>query len=441
MNIQLSENFSIKKIILYALPNIGTMLAITSFQMIDGFFVSNWLGVLPFAAVNLTFPLILIFAAPGFMIGSGGSAIISKSKGEGNIEQARKYFSMLVATLLIFGIFFSAIIFIFLPEILILIGASEELIPFCLEFGRTTILFLPCFLISLSFQSLWVAAEKPTIGFRLALLQGAVIIFLDWLLIVQMNFGIEGAALATSLGMFSFMAITLKYFSQKNSSGLHFVKFSFDIKKILKICYNGSSEMMDAVSVNIIELLLNLQLMRLIGEIGVAAFGVYTYVNEFFLSIFFAFSTTAITIIGYKFGEKNFSEIKSLLKKNIILNITSGIILTSSAIFLAEEIAKIYVGYDEKLFELTTKVLQTCSLTFIFYGFNLFASAYFTAQEKSSISATIAFFQSLIMPIIFIFLLPEIFEAEKIFYALPLATFSTTIFAIFCLCKKKLTDD
>ena len=346
----LKEHFTCTKILVFALPNIGTMLAITSFQMIDGFFAANYLGVNAFAAINLVFSLIMVFAAPGFMIGSGGNAIISKS--EGRLEQARKYFTMLVCVLLADGILCGVLMWLFLPEILILIGASEELMPYALEFGRIMFIFLPCMLTSTAFQSLWLAAGKPALGFRLSLLEGAIIVALDWLLIVQMGFGIIGAALATSLAMTTFTIITLKYFSRPNSSGMHFTRFTFDIEKIIGVCYNGISEMADAVSGNIIELLMNLQLMKLIGEVGVAAFGVFSYVNEVFLSIFFALSTATVTLVGFNYGRGNFSEIRSLVKKNAAMTIVLGVIMATCGVIFSEEIAKIYVGYDEAAYVL-----------------------------------------------------------------------------------------
>lgn len=436
MAISLDEHFTCKKILRYALPNIGTMLAITSFQMIDGYFVSNFLGVMSFAAVNLVFPLVMIFAAPGFMIGEGGSAIIAKMKGEGNIPKAREYFSMLVAVLLLGGFLVGAAMYFFLPEVLKLIGASDELIPYGLEFGQIVFLFLPCLLISTAFQGLWIAAEKPVNGFRLALLQGLVIIFFDWLLIVQLGFGIDGAATATVLGSLTFTLITLFYFSRPNSSGMHFVKFKFRPKEFLKICYNGSSEMVDAVSINIVELVLNLQLMKLIGEIAVAAFGVYAYVNEIFLSIFFAISATSITLVGYNYGRKNFEELKSLRRNNIILTLSLGVILTAAAFLFSDEIAYFYLGYDPASYELTIKVLRTCSLMFLLYGFNIFVSAYFTGIEESSLSAAMALLQSLIMPVTLILVLPEIFGADAIWFSLPLASLVTALFAVFLLIKK-----
>ena len=436
MEINLDEHFTCKKILLYALPNIGTMLAITAFQMIDGFFVSNWLGVMSFAAVNLVFPLVMVFAAPGFMIGSGGSAIISKLKGEGKLSTAREYFTMLVFALLAGGIFFGASMYFLLPKILELIGASKELIPYCLKFGHIIFFFLPCLLVSTSFQSLWIAAEKSVTGFRLALLQGLIVVFFDWLLIVQFGFGIEGAAAATVLGMLTFTVITLAYFMRPNSSGMHFVKFRFKPKEFLKICYNGSSEMVDAVSVNIVELVLNLRLMQLIGEVGVAAYGVYAYVNEIFLAVFFAISTTTVTLVGYNYGKKNFSEIKSLRQKNITLVLSLGVILTALALFLSKEIAALYVGYDTETFNLTAEVLKTCSLMFLLYGFNIFVSAYFTGLEESSFSACIAFLQSLIMPIFFIMTLPELFGVNSIWFSLPAASLATSFVAVLFLLKK-----
>lgn len=431
----LKEHFTCAKILVFALPNIGTMLAITSFQMIDGFFAANYLGVNAFAAINLVFPLIMVAAAPGFMIGSGGNAIISKTKGEGKPERARQYFTMLVFVLLADGILCGVLMWLFLPEILVLIGASEELLPYALEFGHVMFVFLPCMLTSTAFQSLWVAAGKPSLGFRLSVLEGAIIVALDWLLIVQMGFGIDGAALATSLAMLTSTIITLKYFSRPNSSGMHFTRFDFDVEKVIGVCYNGISEMADAVSGNIIELLMNLQLMKLIGEVGVAAFGVFSYVNEVFLSIFFALSTTTVTLVGFNYGRRNFSEIRSLVKKNAVMTIVFGVLMTSCAMIFSEEIAKIYVGYDEAAYEMTITALQTCSLMFLLYGFSLFVSAFFTGMERGSLSALIAFMQTLIMPMFFILVLPELFGANAIWFSEPLAILMTAILAARLLLK------
>lgn len=431
----LKEHFTCAKIFVFALPNIGTMLAITSFQMIDGYFAANFLGVNAFAAINLVFPLIMVFSAPGFMIGSGGNAIISKTKGEGRLEQARKYFTMLIFVLFADGIICGVLMWLFLPEILVLIGASDELLPYALEFGRILFVFLPCILTSTAFQSLWLAAGKPELGFRLSVLEGVIIVVLDWLLIVQMNFGIDGAALATALAMTTFTIITLRYFLRPNSSGMHFTRFNFDLEKVIFVCYNGISEMADAISVNIVELFMNLRLMKLFGEVGVAAFGVFSYVNEVFLSIFFALSTATVTLVGFNYGRRNFSEIKSLTKRFSAMTITFGVLMTACATIFSEEIAKIYVGYDENAYKLTITVLKTCSLMFLLYGFNLFVSAFFTGMEKSTLSAIIAFMQSLIMPIFFILLLPELFGANSIWFSTFFATLMTSILALRLLLK------
>ncbi len=431
----LKEHFTCAKILVFALPNIGTMLAITSFQMIDGFFAANYLGVNAFAAINLVFPLIMVFSAPGFMIGSGGNAIISKTKGEGKPERARQYFTMLVFVLLADGILCGVLMWLFLPEILILIGASEELMPYALEFGRIMFVFLPCMLTSTAFQSLWLAAGKPSIGFRLSVLEGMIIVALDWFLIVQLDFGIDGAALATALAMTTFTVITLRYFSRPNSSGMHFTRFNFDVEKLISVCYNGISEMADAVSGNIVELLMNLRLMKLFGEVGVAAFGVYSYVNEVFLSIFFALSTATVTLVGFNYGRQNFSEIRSLIKKFSVMTITFGVLMTACVMIFSEEIAKIYVGYDEVAYKMTVTVLQTCSLMFLLFGFNIFVSAFFTGIEQSSFSALIAFMQSMIMPIFFILLLPELFGANSIWFSTPLAILVTAILSARLLLK------
>ena len=436
MAVSMDEHFTYRKILRYSLPNIGTMIAITSFQTADGYFASNWLGVVPFAAVNFVYPIVMLFSAPGFMIGSGGSAIISATKGEGSPGKAREYFTMVVIALLLTGVLTGGIVYFLLPGILRVAGASDELMPYCLEFGHILLLFLPCMLISTAFQSLWVAAEKGTTGFLLSLLQGLVNVFFDWLLIVQLGWGVIGAALGTALGITVFTLITLAYFMRPNDSGIYFVRYHFEPKTFFGICYNGSSEMVDAVSANIVELVFNLRLIQLIGEIAVAAYGVYAYVNEFFLSVFFALGTTTVTLVGYNYGRKNYGEIRSLRNKNTVLTLSIGVIMTLAAWLFSEGIAGVFLGYDQEVHVLTTQVLRICSLRFLIYGFNIFVSSYFTGLQKGTISAILAFLESLIMPVLSILILPEIFGIKAIWFTLPAASLVTMVVSALLLVKK-----
>lgn len=435
MKIELADHFTYKKILLFALPSIGTMLAITSFQMADGFFVSNWLGVLPFAAVNLTFPALMLAVALGFMLGEGGSAFVAKAKGEGDLEKARAYFTLLVAVLLAGGACLGLLLHLVFPELIRLLGASEELLPYCLRYGDVMFMFLPFMLVMTAFQSLWVMAEKAELGFRLSLMQGALNVFLDWLLLVELGWGVEGAALATGLGALAFTAATLWYFRKANASGLHFVKFSADFRQLGKICYNGLSEMVDAVSVNIVEVLFNLQLMLLIGEVGVVAIGVYSYVSEIFLSVFFALSTTTVTVVGYKYGAEDFEGIRDFLKKTLVLTLCFGAVMTAAGIFFAPEIAELYVGYDREAWELTAWALKICSLGFFLYGFNIVAAGFFTGMEEGTKSATLAFFQSLAAPIACIYLLPKFFGPESIWFSTPIANVLAAILSVCFLAR------
>ena len=432
MKIELSDHFTYQKILLFTLPSIGTMLAITSFQMADGFFVSNWLGVVPFAAVNLTFPVLMLVVAFGFMIGEGGSAFVAKAKGEGNLQKAREYFTFLVAVLLACGVFFGVLMHLVFPELIRLLGATEELALCCQRYGNVMFLFLPFMMVMTAFQSLWVMAEKASMGFRLSLMQGAVNVCLDWLLLVELGWEVEGAALATGIGALAFSAATLWYFRRPNDSGLHFVKFRMDIRQLGKICYNGMSEMVDAVSVNIVELVFNLQLMLLIGEIGVVAIGVYSYVNEIFLSVFFALSTATVTVVGYKYGAEDYDGIKDFLRKSVVLTLCCGAAMTAAGIFFADEIAELYIGYDREACEMTTGALQICSLGFFLYGFNIVAAGFFTGMEEGTKSAALAFFQSMVAPIACIYLLPKLFGADSIWFSTPIATVLAAMLSI-CL--------
>ena len=279
-------------------------------------------------------------------------------------------------------------------------------------------------------------AEKSETGFYLSVVQGVTHVILDWLFIVVLEYEIEGAATATGLATVVNTVITLWYFSRPNASGLHFVHFRFDLYRLAKICYNGISEMVDAVSVNILELVYNLQLMLLLGQLGVAAIGVHSYVGEVFLSVFFAINTTTVTVVGYKYGAGDFDGIRDLMKKNIVLTLGLGFVMTAVGVSLADDIATLYLGYDPEAHAFATRALRICALEFFLYGFCLVTSGFFTGLDRGTISAVIAVCQSLIAPIIFIYLFPVLFGADNIWYAAPAATVVGAILGTAFLIKK-----
>ena len=434
--IELSEHFTKRKMLLYSLPSIFESFATTSFQMVDGYFVSNLLGLVPLVAVDLIAPVFFLLYALGFMFGQGASALIAQVMGEGNQKRGCEIFSMTTAIMLIFGAVVGVLAALLMPTLSRLVGASDNSIGYCVEYGRILVLFLPVFLINSGFMSLWITAEKAWYGMIVSAINGAVNVVLDWLFMGPMKMGVDGAALATALGALISALITIVYFWRPNRSTLRFTRFSFrDLRELAQICLNGASAMVDSVASNLVALMMNSQLLRYLGEMGVAAMGVYTYVSEFFLAVLFGISSTAITVVGYKYGEKNRKELDGLVKNNTVLTLLFGIGLCLLFIACAEPVARIYVGYSAETCAITVRALRILSLGCILFGFNLFVSSFFTGMGNGLISAIISLCGSLLAPLAMMFVVPTIFGGDNIWYALPLSILITTAVCVICLHK------
>ena len=432
--IELSDHFSYGMILLYSLPAIGETLGITSFQMVDGYFVSTFLGVTPFAAVNFVSPIFFVLYGIGFMFGSGTSAIVAQHMGEKNMVLANQVFSMSMAALTLIGIVIGALATLFMPELSVLAGATESTLPYCSIYGRLLTIFLPVQLINGAFLTLWVTAEKAWLGMAVSVANGGLNVLMDWFFMGPLGMGIAGAAWATSLATVITSVFTFVYFFRPNSSSLRFIRFGTgQMRELIQICTNGFSEMTDSISANLTQLVMNHQLIQLIGEIGVAAMGVYSYVVEFFMAVFFGIASTSITVVGYKYGEKNKKELESLLRKTTVLTFGLGVMMYLSFALLARPIAGFYIGYDDAAFELTARVLRISSMGCLTAGFVVFSSSFFTGLEDGRTSAIIAGCNSLVLPVGMAFLLPAMFGAEAIWYAFPVASFITAILCVFFL--------
>lgn len=420
--IQLSDHFNYKTMILFSLPSIGEALFTTSFQMVDGFFASNMLGVTPFVAVNLISPIFYILYSLGLMFGTGTSAAVSKLLGSGDKHKANQVFTEAVFVMTIVGIVLGAITTIFMPQLSILAGATEEEFDYCVTYGRLLTSFLPSYFFVEAFVTLWITAGKAWIGMLVSALNGCINIFLDYLFMGPFKMGIMGAALATSISATVSAVIIIIYFARKNKSELRFV--SFEIKKVRgigQICINGLAEMLGGIAVNITAIFMNNQLVRLMGESSVAAFGVYNYVCEFFMAIFFGICSASVTVVGFKFGEKNKKELDSLVKTNSILTLVIGGAMCLLSVVLAGPISTVFVGYNEEVFALSVSVLRITSFFYLAYGFVLFISSLFAGIGKGVISTVIALCLTLIFPMVMIYLFPVAFGTNSIWWAIPVS--------------------
>lgn len=440
MRIQLSDHFGYKKLMRFTLPSIAMMIFTSVYTVVDGFFVSNFAGKTPFAAVNLIMPVLLILGTVGFMFGTGGTAIVAKTCGEGDVKRANRYFSLFVYVAGGIGVFLAVLGIFFIRPIAVLLGASGELLENCVVYSRIILLALPFFVLQMMFQSFFVAAEKPGLGLVVTISSGMANIILDAVLVTLLprEWKLAGAATATAVSQTVGGVIPLVYFFRKNSSILRLGKTEFDGKAILKACINGSSEFMSNISMNIVGILYNMQLMKYAGENGIAAYGVMMYVSMIFSAAFVGYSIGTAPVIGYHYGAGNTGELKSLLHKSLVIIVGFSAGMVIAAELLAQPLSGVFVGYDEELLNLTVSGFRIFALSFGFMGFGIFASGFFTALNDGLTSAAISFLRTLVFETAAVIILPVFLGINGIWCSVAVAEFTSVILGgIFLGIKKK----
>lgn len=438
MTIKLSDHFTYKRLLRFVFPSIIMMIFTSIYGVVDGLFVSNFVGKTAFAAVNLIMPLIMLLGTFGFMVGAGGSAIVAKTLGEGDKKRANRYFSMLVYTTLIVGIALAVAGEIFIEPIAYAMGARGEMLDNCILYSRISFISLPMFMLQNVFQSFFVTAEKPKTGLTVTVTAGCINIVMDFIFVAVLNFGISGAAIATSMSEYFAGLFPIFFFIRKNSSLLKLGKTKFEGKILLKTCTNGLSELMTNVSMSLVNMLYNFQLLSLAGENGVAAYGVIMYVNFTFVSIFLGYSIGSAPIVGYNYGAQNHSELKNMLRKSLVLIGIFSIVLTITAEAVAYPLTNIFVGYDKDLFELTRNGFMLFSMSYLICGFNIYGSSFFTALGNGIISAVISFSRTLLFQILSVLLLPLILGINGIWLAIVVAEIMSVMVTIsFIIANRK----
>ena len=438
MNIQLSDHFNYKKMLRFTLPSIIMMIFTSIYGVVDGFFVSNYVGKTPFAAINFIMPVLMILGALGFMFGTGGSALISKYFGEGNSKKANSTFSMLVYITIITGIAIALIGIITISPVASLMGAKGQMHSDCVLYSKIILAALPFFMLQVAFQTLFVTAQKPVLGLYSTVISGITNMILDALFMAVFGWGIAGAALATAIAQAVGGLVPIIYFVRPNTSLLRLSKPELDFKALFKICTNGSSELMTNLSMSVVGILYNLQLMKYAGENGIAAYGVLMYVNFVFLSAFIGFSVGIAPVVSFHFGAKNHSELKSLLKKSMVVISIFAVSMFILAEVLASPLSYTFVGYDADLTKLTLKGFLIFSFSFLFAGYAIFSSAFFTALNDGLTSAIISFLRSMVFQIINVIVLPVFWGINGIWISVIVAEFMAVLLSVmFLIIKKK----
>lgn len=421
MKIQLSDHFNYKRLLRFILPSVLMILCTSVYSIVDGFFVSNFVGKTQFAAVNLIMPILFGVGTIGFMIGTGGSAIVSRTMGEGKKELANQYFSMLIYVALALGIAVSVAGFFLAPAISAALGATGELLENCVLYARILFCGMPFFILQYAFQSFFVAAEKPSLSLKINVAAGLTNAFLDFLLIIVFRMGLAGAAVATVIGQAIGGIVPLIYFIRKNKSSLRLVKTPIRLKVLLKACVNGSSEMVTNLSSSVINILYNFQLMKLAGVNGVAAYGIVMYVNFIFMAMFLGYAMGSAPIVSYHYGAGNHSELKNIFRKSLVVLGVTSVFLVALSELGAQPLVSIFANGDAELLTMTTRGFRLYALSFLVMGFNVWGSSFFTALNNGVVSAVISFLRTFAFQIAAVLLLPIFFGIDGVWLSIVAA--------------------
>ncbi len=430
MRIQLSDHFTLAKLIRFVMPSVAMMIFTSIYGVVDGFFISNFAGKTAFASVNLIIPMQMMLGAIGFMFGTGGSAIVGRLLGEGKKRNAQEAFSLFVYTTFIVAVILVTVTQIFLVPLARFIGATDNMLPYCIKYGRVTFCSLPCFMLQTMYQTFFVTAEKPKLGLRVTLVAGIMNMTLDFVLVGILKTGVTGAGLATAISETAGALIPTVYFLRKNDSLLRLTRAAVDFWLLIKCVSNGVSELMGNISASLINMVYNIQLLKYIGENGVAAYGVIMYLNFIFTAVFWGYAIGSAPIVSFDFGAKNDTELKNIFKKSTGIVFTCGVLLFAAARVFAPNVSKIFVGYDAELLKLTEYALKTYSISYLFCGLNIFGSSFFTALSNGGVSAAISFLRTFVFQVVCVMLLPVLIGVNGIWLSVTIAellTLSVTV--------------
>ena len=432
--IQLSDHFTYSRLLRFVLPCIGTMLFTSVYGIVDGLCVSNFVGKTAFAAVNLIMPLPQLLGTVGFMLGTGGSAIVGITLGEGDQKKADRYFTMFLLAALISVSVLAVLGILLLRPVAVLLGAKGELLDYAVRYGRILMLALPPFALQNMFQSFFVTAEKPLLGFWFTVGAGCTNMVLDVVMVGMLHWGVEGAAVATLISQLVGGVLPVFYFiDHHNTSRLHLCRTQFYGRVLWDACINGSSELMTNLSMSLVNILYNYQLLRLAGENGVAAYGVIMYAAFLFVAVFVGYAVGSAPIVSFHYGAERHTELKSLLKKSVCVIGVLSVVLTGLAEALALPLSRVFVGYDSGLLSLTYRAFRIYSIMFLFCGFNIYGSSFFTALNNGPVSAAISFLRTLVFQIGCVLILPVFWGIDGIWLSVVAAELLSLLVTVFCI--------
>lgn len=437
MEIRLSDHFNYRKLLRYTYPSIIMLVFSSVYGVVDGFFVSNFVGKTAFTAVNLIYPVLIILGSVGFMFGTGGGALIGKTMGEGKRKMAQSHFSLIVYVSIVCGFVLGTIGIVFIRPMAMMLGAKGQLLEDSVIYARIILLSLPAYVLQYEFQCLFATAGKPSLGLTVTVWAGVTNMVLDGLFVAVLDWGLEGAAAATAFSQVVGGVIPVVYFARKNDSLLKLGKTSFDRRVLGKVCVNGSSELLSNISMSVVSILYNFQLLRFAGEDGVAAYGVLMYVSLIFQAVFIGYAVGSAPVVSYHYGAGNPEELRSLLKKSLLLIGCFSILMFGAALVLASPLSKIFVGYDRALYSLTVRAFGIFSFSFLFSGFAILGSSFFTALNDGPVSAAISFLRTMVFQVAAVIIFPMFWEVDGIWISIAAAELLAMVTALLFLKAKR----
>ena len=435
--VRLSDHFTYGRILRFALPSIVMFVFTSIYTVVDGFFISNYAGKIPFAAVNLIMPFIMVLGTVGFMFGTGGAAIVSKTLGEGDPDRARRYFSEIVEANILFGLLLTVLGIAVMKPVSLFLGADDAMLPYCVLYGRLCVAGNTAFMLQNVFQTFFVVAERPQLGLFFTVFSGVTNMVIDFLFVGVFKWGVAGAAAATVMSQVVGGVLPIFYFAAKNSSQLRLKPARIEWRIIAKTAGNGSSELMSNISSSIVSIAYNFQLLKFAGANGVAAYGVLMYVCFIFVAIFIGYSVGTAPIVGYHYGAGNRAEMHNVLKMSLTVMGVFGVAMLAAAEVLAGPLAKMYVGYDAELYALTVHAFRLFSFSFLVGGVNIYSSSFFTALNNGAISAAISFLRTLVFQLLAVLLLPLIFGLNGIWFANLVADLGALCVTVYFLVSRR----
>lgn len=421
MKIQLSEHFTYRKLLRFTLPSIVMLVFSSIYGVVDGFFVSNFVGKTAFTAVNFIIPFLMILGAMGFMFGTGGGALIAKTMGEGDDRRANELFSLIVYSSILCGVVLSGVGFLLLRPLAVALGAEGIMLQDCITYGTVLLFAIPAYVLQYEFQCLCVTAEKPNLGLAVTVASGVTNMVLDALFVAVLPFGLPGAAAATAISQCVGGLLPLLYFIRNKDGRLHLGRTHWDARALLKTCTNGSSELMSNISMSLVSMLYNAQLLHYAGEDGIAAYGVLMYVSMIFQAMFIGYSVGTAPVVSYHYGAGAHGELHSLLRKSAVIIAGFAVAMFVGARLLSGPLSRLFVGYDAALLAMTRHAFSIFSFGFLFSGFAIYGSSFFTALNDGLVSAAISFLRTLVFQVLCVLIFPLFWQVDGIWVSLMAA--------------------